>query len=92
MPHQKIAAAEISFSENRVENRGESSKDEIIVTAADAVQALDKWKGTICNKHIQTRLQHLELDIASALHALRSKSEEINSKVVYSSIYVWEFN
>ncbi|KAL3511179.1 hypothetical protein ACH5RR_030580 [Cinchona calisaya] len=79
----EFEAAEISYNGNLMEKK-EASKDEIIATAADATKALDKWKETN-NVDIQTHLKHLELELASALHLLRSKSEEINSKEVLAN-------
>ncbi|KAL3501322.1 hypothetical protein ACH5RR_035771 [Cinchona calisaya] len=80
----EFEAAEIPYNENQVENRGEASKYEIIATAADANRTLDKWKETN-DDHIKTPLQHLELELASALHSLRSKSEVINTNEVLAS-------
>lgn len=81
----KLAAAEISYNKNQIEDNREASKYEIFKMAADATKALDKLKKTD-DTHIQTRLQNLELELASVLNSLRSKSEEINSKEVHYSI------
>lgn len=80
----EFEAAEIFYNKNQTEDNREASEYEIIKTAADAMKALDKWK-EIDNTHIQTRLQNLELELASALNSLRSKSEEINSKQVLAN-------
>lgn len=80
----EFEAAEISYNKNRKEKKGETSKDVIISKAADDTDGWDKWK-EMDNTQIRTRLQHLELELASALHSLRSKSEEIKLKEVLAN-------
>ncbi|XP_027098537.1 protein PTST homolog 2, chloroplastic [Coffea eugenioides] len=80
----EFEAAEISYNKNQIEDSREASKYEIIKLAADVTKALDKLKETD-NTLIQTRLQNLELELASALNSLRFKSEEINSKEVLAN-------
>nr|XP_027095759.1 protein PTST homolog 2, chloroplastic-like isoform X2 [Coffea arabica] len=80
----EFEAAEISYNKNQIEDSREASNYEIIKPAADVTKALDKLKETD-NTLIQTRLQNLELELASALNSLRFKSEEINSKEVLAN-------
>lgn len=54
-------------------------KDEIIAKAADATKILDGWKANNHNR-IRVRIQHLETELASALHTLRSRSKGSNNK------------
>ncbi|KAK3026651.1 hypothetical protein RJ639_040678 [Escallonia herrerae] len=70
----EFEAAEISFNKNQTKTR-EDSKDEILGIAAGATEALDRQIGTSHNQ-IRTHLQHLELELASALRLMRSKNEE----------------
>lgn len=70
----EFEAAEISYDAYKMEN-GVPSKE------ADAAKILDGWKVKNHN-HIRVHLQYLETELASALHSLRSRVEESNSKKV----------
>ncbi|XP_011071037.1 uncharacterized protein LOC105156567 isoform X1 [Sesamum indicum] len=73
--HALIEAAEISFSKNQVENNQETYHDGITVTTEEYAEACSRHEGTNHNQ-IRTRLQHLELELTTALCFLRSKREQ----------------
>lgn len=79
-------AAEIPSDTYNSEN-GLISKDEIIAKAADATKILDGWKANNHNR-IRVRIQHLETELASALHTLRSRSKGSNNKEVFRCMTV----
>ncbi|XP_059648895.1 protein PTST homolog 2, chloroplastic [Cornus florida] len=68
----EFEAGEISFDENQMG------------VEKDASEALDGRKN-IDHSHIRTRIQHMELELASALRLLQSKSEELISKEGHGS-------
>lgn len=78
----KNPAAEISYGEYKMEDDGVPSKDESISKEADATKILDGWKAKNHN-HIRVHLQHLESELTTALHSLRPRVEQSNSKEVF---------
>ncbi|KAA8533024.1 hypothetical protein F0562_032859 [Nyssa sinensis] len=75
--------AEISFNENMSGER-DASKDETLAVTEGAFKPLDRQK-QINHNQIRTRLQDMELELSSALHLLRSKSEEFVSQEGHKS-------
>ncbi|KAI3467407.1 hypothetical protein Pfo_024070 [Paulownia fortunei] len=85
--HTEFEAAEISFSKNQVETDKESYRDGITVSTEEYAEAWYKHK-EINHNQIRTRLQHLECELNTALHSLRSKREECISEEVHSLVSV----
>ncbi|XP_031125760.1 protein PTST homolog 2, chloroplastic-like isoform X1 [Ipomoea triloba] len=90
----EFEAAEIAFSQNR-EGERNASMDDIDLLAESATDDLHRQNGNNHN-NIRTRLMHLEVELASALQLLRSKSEEYISREVTKSDLeklsdAWEF-
>ncbi|GMP94144.1 hypothetical protein CsSME_00043706 [Camellia sinensis var. sinensis] len=70
---------------------------EVLATMEGSTEALDKQEA-INHKEIRTRLQQMELELSSALHLLRSKSEELvfkegheTSNDLWKLSDAWEF-
>ncbi|KAI3452801.1 hypothetical protein Pfo_009464 [Paulownia fortunei] len=82
--HTEFEAAEISFSKNQVESNKETYHDGITVTTEEYAEAWVRHED-ISHNQIQTRLQHLEFELTTALHSLRSKREECFSEEVIGS-------
>ncbi|KAK6160031.1 hypothetical protein DH2020_003412 [Rehmannia glutinosa] len=77
-------AAEISLSKDQVETDKESHRDGIFVSTVEDAEAWYKYE-KINHNEIRTRLQHLECELTTALHSLRSKREECISEEVTGS-------
>ncbi|KAL0327206.1 UNVERIFIED_CONTAM: protein PTST2, chloroplastic [Sesamum angustifolium] len=73
--HALLEAAEISFSKNQVENNQETYHDGVTVTPEEYAEACSRHED-INHNQIRIRLQHLELELTSALCSLRSKREQ----------------
>lgn len=63
----------------------ESYHDGITVTTVEYAEDWDQHKEINYNE-IRTRLQHLESELATALHSLRSKKEDCISEEVCSLV------
>ena len=57
------------------------SRNEVLAIAKGSGEAPDKKKNMSHNE-IRSRIQHLELELASALHLLRSNNEQFAPKEV----------
>ncbi|GMP94148.1 hypothetical protein CsSME_00043706 [Camellia sinensis var. sinensis] len=77
----EFEAAEISFNDNQIHEEKDATEYEVLATMEGSTEALDKQEA-INHKEIRTRLQQMELELSSALHLLRSKSEELVFKEV----------
>ncbi|KAL0372431.1 UNVERIFIED_CONTAM: protein PTST2, chloroplastic [Sesamum calycinum] len=95
--HALLEAAEISFCKNQVQNNQETYHDGVTVTPEEYSEACSRHEDTNHNQ-IQIRLQHLELELTSALCSLRSKREQsFPEEVIGSSSALqklsdaWEF-
>lgn len=75
----KCAAAEISYSKNQVEQNKEAVKTGITASTENNPEALDGY--VINHNQIRTRLRHLECELNTALHSLRSKRECVFDEV-----------
>ncbi|XP_057949178.1 protein PTST homolog 2, chloroplastic [Malania oleifera] len=79
----EFEAGEIAFDESRTGGATNCLKDEIVSVTASAGETLDGNKelnssgGEIRPNQILSRLQHLESELSSALHLLRSKRDEV---------------
>ncbi|CAI9768021.1 unnamed protein product [Fraxinus pennsylvanica] len=69
----KFEAAEVSYSKNQVVQNKEAVNNGI-TASIENIPALDRCD--INHNQIRTRLQHLECELNTALHSLRSKREE----------------
>ncbi|KAL0408655.1 UNVERIFIED_CONTAM: protein PTST2, chloroplastic [Sesamum radiatum] len=72
---QHAEAAEISFSKNQVENNQGTYHDRVTVTTEEYAEACSRHED-INHNQIRIRLQHLELELTTALRSLRSKREQ----------------
>ncbi|THG03804.1 hypothetical protein TEA_026744 [Camellia sinensis var. sinensis] len=93
----EFEAAEISFNDNQIHEEKDATEYEVLATMEGSTEALDKQEA-INHKEIRTRLQQMELELASALHLLRSKSEELvfkegheTSNDLWKLSDAWEF-
>ncbi|KAK4358148.1 hypothetical protein RND71_023758 [Anisodus tanguticus] len=77
----EFEVGEIDFDKRPNGGKTETSKDDVFTINENSYDAPERW---IYNNHndIRTRLQHLELELSSTLHSLRSKSQEFSSKEV----------
>ncbi|KZV58783.1 hypothetical protein F511_24697 [Dorcoceras hygrometricum] len=76
--YSEFEAAEISFENNLMEHDRESCRDRTAING-------EAWGGSedINLNHIKSRIQHLQLELSTALLSLRSKREEsITDEVV----------
>ncbi|CAL5431096.1 unnamed protein product [Camellia sinensis] len=93
----EFEAAEISFNDNQIHEEKDATEYDVLATMEGSTEALDKQEA-INHKEIRTRLQQMELELASALHLLRSKSEELvfkegheTSNDLWKLSDAWEF-
>ncbi|KAK9277641.1 hypothetical protein L1049_007187 [Liquidambar formosana] len=90
----EFEAAEISFNESRKGEATDTSKDEILliregaVVHSDGTKELNSSSKEIDHTHIKTRLQHLELELTSALCLLKSNADEFIAQKLSDA---WEF-
>ncbi|CAI9775315.1 unnamed protein product [Fraxinus pennsylvanica] len=70
----EFEAAEISYSKNQVEQNKEAANTQITASTENNPEALGRHE--INHNQIRTRLRHLECELNTALHSLRSKREE----------------
>lgn len=83
----EFEAAEIDFVGSTNGKAANTSTDKIIVVTPDIKGPVDKMKGVdssvkeISQSDIKTRVQHLELELSSVLHSLRSNSSGLCEKV-----------
>ncbi|XP_052173298.1 protein PTST homolog 2, chloroplastic [Diospyros lotus] len=75
----EFEAAEISFDNNKMHEGKDVSRNEVLAIAKGSGEAMDKRKNMSHNE-IRSRIQHLELELASALHLLRSNNEQFAPK------------
>ncbi|KAK4376743.1 hypothetical protein RND71_003039 [Anisodus tanguticus] len=77
----EFEVGEIDFDQRPNGGKTETSTDDVFTIKENSYEAPERW---IYNNHndIRTRLQHLELELSSTLHSLRSKSQEFSSKEV----------
>ena len=81
------SAAEIDFGGSTNGRTANTSTDKIIVVTTDIQGPLDKTKYVdssvkeINQSDVKTRLQHLEVELSSVLHSLRSNSPDLSDKV-----------
>ncbi|XP_051146068.1 protein PTST homolog 2, chloroplastic isoform X2 [Andrographis paniculata] len=73
--YAEFEAGEVSFGKNQVETDKGTYHDRIAVSTGDNAQDWRKHED-INNGQIRNHLQHLEAELASALHSLRSKREQ----------------
>ncbi|KAL0447082.1 UNVERIFIED_CONTAM: protein PTST2, chloroplastic [Sesamum latifolium] len=97
--HALLEAAEISFSKDQVENNQETYHDGATVTTEKYAEACSRHED-INHNQIRIRLQHLELELTTALCSLRSKREQSfpeehqvigNSSALQKLSDAWEF-
>ncbi|CAA2969167.1 Hypothetical predicted protein [Olea europaea subsp. europaea] len=81
--YTEFEAAEISYSKNQVEQNKEAVKTGITASTENNPEALDGY--VINHNQIRTRLRHLECELNTALHSLRSKRECVFDEVCGSS-------
>lgn len=78
--NSEFEAAEISLNDSRIQETMDEQKDEVVATTEVGEEPLDRRKEMdfdgqeIKHNQIQTRLQHLEEELASVLHLLKSNS------------------
>lgn len=83
-----FAAAEITFNKSTGVGVMDDSNHELLEIRDGTCDSLDRGKDVsscgekINSNHIQIRLQHLELELASALRSLTSKSDEFITQKV----------
>ena len=81
------SAAEIDFVGSTNGKAASTSTDKIIVVTPDIKEPVDKTKDVdssvkeISKSDIKTRIQHLELELSSVLHSLRSNNSGLCEKV-----------
>ncbi|XP_073134103.1 protein PTST homolog 2, chloroplastic [Henckelia pumila] len=73
--YSEFEAAEISFEKNIMEHDRETNRDRLTAINGEYGQASDGSEEINLN-HIKSRIQHLELELSTALNSLRSKREE----------------
>ncbi|KAM3203116.1 protein PTST 2, chloroplastic isoform X1 [Capsicum annuum] len=77
----EFEAGEIDFYERPNGGKTETSRDDVFTSKGNSYEAPER---RIYDNHndIQTRIQHLELELSSTLQSLGSKSQEFSSKEV----------
>ncbi|XP_057509292.1 protein PTST homolog 2, chloroplastic-like [Actinidia eriantha] len=75
----EFEAGEINLNVDRMLAAKDASKEEMIAITNGSTELLAKQKVSSHND-IRTRLQHMELELASSLSLLKSKSEEVVTK------------
>ncbi|KAK4423778.1 protein PTST2, chloroplastic [Sesamum alatum] len=73
--HAPLEAAEFSFSKNQVESNQETYYDGETVTTEKYAEACNRHED-INHHQLRTRLQHLEVELTTALCTMRSKREQ----------------
>uniref|UniRef100_A0A7C9AXI3 AMP-activated protein kinase glycogen-binding domain-containing protein n=3 Tax=Opuntia streptacantha TaxID=393608 RepID=A0A7C9AXI3_OPUST len=87
----EFEAAEIDFGGSTNGRTANTSTDKIIVVTTDIQGPLDKTKDVdssvkeINQSDVKTRLQHLEVELSSVLHSLRSNSPDLSDKMEHMS-------
>ncbi|MCD7472166.1 hypothetical protein HAX54_013173 [Datura stramonium] len=77
----EFEVGEIDFDTRPNGGKTETSRDDVFTIKENSYEAPERWRYYNHND-IRTRLQHLELELSSTLHSLRSKSQEFSSKEV----------
>ncbi|PSS13546.1 Protein PTST like [Actinidia chinensis var. chinensis] len=75
----EFEAGEINLNVDRMLAEKDTSKEEMLAITNGSMEPLAKQKVSSHND-IRTRLQHMELELASSLSLLKSKSEEVVTK------------
>lgn len=73
--YSEFEAAEISFEKNIMEHDRETYRDRLTAINGESGEAWNVSEEINLN-HIKSRIQHLELELSTALRSLRSKREE----------------
>ncbi|PSR85041.1 Protein PTST like [Actinidia chinensis var. chinensis] len=80
----EFEAGEINLNVDRMLEAKDDSKEEMLAITNGFTEPLDKQKVSSHND-IRTRLWHMELELASSLSLLKSKSEEVVTKEGHES-------
>ncbi|XP_075506884.1 protein PTST homolog 2, chloroplastic-like isoform X1 [Primulina tabacum] len=78
--YSEFEAAEISFEKDIVEHGRETYRDTLTAINGESGEAWDVSEEINLN-HIKSRIQHLELELSTALRSLRSKRENMTEEV-----------